>query len=487
MIRKLAIGFATIMCCAGFLACNSSVEPIQSTSSCAAVRTFSFQPDKKIMPRLDSVFFSIDLVTGRIFNAEPMPYGTDVTRLVPVLTTLEGVSSATFTVTRAGMADTVYNYVTSMTDSIDFTNPVRLTLVSLDGLVTRDYTIYVNVHKEKADSLTWSQVDRRTLPTSLGIVSGQRTVRFGNSLRCLTTARGKYCMASLENDINDLNGATADLGQWDLRDVNFGFAPQISSFAATDDALYILNEEGELYRSTDGQAWTSTSLQWHSIYGAYGKTLLGSVQTADGWKIQTYPSGETTDLPQGMPVAKTSVPVIYNFQMSDVPQMLIVGGRKADGSLSTDTWGYDGRTWMKISRRGLPEGLLTPAVAPYFMLEYNKDWTSDMIPSLIAIGGQKADGTVSRKVYISDDYGITWNEASDLLQLPTYIPSLYDAQMFTISRILTGDILPARISRPIEKWDCPYIYMFGGVLEDGQTSNNVWRGVINQFSYKPVM
>lgn len=489
MIKKLAISFAVGVSAAALASCNSSsTDYVEETYSAAAVRTFHLSKNDSILANLDSVFFSIDLIKGQIYNATPMPYGTKVTALTPVITSLNGFSVAELTVKRAGKSDTTYNYITNSSDTIDFTNPVKLRVVSPDGLCERTYTITVNVYAENTDSLAWDQLDRRTLPSSFPYPTEQHTVRQNNTLHCLTAYQGAYCMATLQGSLDAITGSGSDLGEWDKKTITFPASPRLSTFTATDDALYIICEDGLLYRSTDtGATWTSTGRAWSTIYGGYGTTLTGAATDNSGnWTLQTYPGTKSTPIPQDMPVNGTSPAVIYSFAMSDTPQMLIVGGRKKDGSLSADTWGYDGSSWAKISRRGLPEGLEGMTVAPYYTISTAADWITRSIPTLVAIGGRKADGKNNTTVYISNDYGINWAKAGPSLQLPTYIPAMYGAQTFTISSTLSGSIYRPAIKVPSETWKVPYIYMFGGINESGQTSNNVWRGVINLLSLKPV-
>ena len=67
------------------------------------------------------------------------------------------------------------------------------------------------------------------------------------------------------------------------------------------------------------------------------------------------------------------------------------------------------------------------------------------------------------------------------MQLPKYVPGLYDAQTL----VFTSE-LGSRASEAITSWECPYIYMFGGEFSNGLISNTVWRGVINRLSFKPL-
>ncbi len=488
MIRKFALGLAGVLVCANLIGCNEKTEEVETTATNAAVRSFTLKANDKVLAHLDSVFFTVDLVKGTIFNADSMPYGTDITKLVPVITTVEGAGVAELTVRRSGTSvDTVYDYLTNSSDSIDFTNPVKLRLVSPDGRTERNYTINVNVHKVAADSLMWAQADRRTLPSKFAYPTKQHTVKMEDHLFCLTEYQSQWSMALLNADLAAVTGSSPDLGLWSTWLVDFGFTPNVQSFSATNSALYILDTAGNLYTSTDlGSTWASTGLNWHAVYGSYGNQLLGSVKVGNDWKVQSYPDGALVSLPDGMPVSGMSVPVEYTFSMSNQPQILMVGGRCADGTLSDQVWGYDGKSWARVSRKPLPVALEYAAVAPYITYEVNSGWPGEDRASMYVFGGRKSDGSISKTVYVSNDYGNTWSEGGSYLQLPDYIPAMYDSQVFSIAQTLKADA-QIKVSRPVESWNCTYIYMYGGVNASGQTSNNVWRGVINRLSFKPII
>lgn len=485
-LRKIALSAVTIPIIAGFFACNSNTEYNYMTASSAAVKTFSLTADDSVLENLDSVYFSIDLVKGLIFNADSLPVGTDVTRLIPVIKTLETASLIELKVKRSNGTDTTYNYLTNSTDSIDFTNPVTLRVVSMDGLNEFNYTVNINVHKLISDSLTWSQENISRLPSQLSTVSAQRTALSNNTFYCLTAGDGQYSLATYTPSTVPSNGPLLELDNWSCKSISFPFIPQVESFSSNDDALFILDEEGYLYKSSDGaSSWDSTSLKWHYIYGRYTDRLLGSVETPDGWKIQSYPSGDLYPLPEGMPVEGTSMPVEYSFSMSGRPQLVILGGRTASGALSAATWSYDGNSWVALSRRSLPVALENVAMTMYYSFKTSSSWNVSTYPTLMAFGGKDANGKLSDKVYVSADFGLNWNLAGTSTQLPDYIPAMYSSQVFVLDSYYSANVQP-KIVKPVETWACPYIYMFGGYDSNNIFQNTLWRGVINRLSFRPI-
>lgn len=486
-LRKIALIAVGIPLVAGIFSCNSDYESTVATASSAVVRSFTLTRDDSVLAHLDSVYFSIDLAKGLIFNADSLPYGTRVKRLIPVISMLETASVMELRVKRANGTDTVYNYLTNSTDSIDFTNPVDLRVVSFDGLTEFHYTITVNVHKMVADSLNWSEANRSLLPTSLSNPTAQRTAKQGDTFYCLTTDGSDFCMASCTPTARTKNGPLMLPEAWTNRTVSFPFEPDVESFSATDDALYILSAaDGELYESTDaGNSWVSTSKRWHRVYGRYGDELIGSVETATGWMMESYPGGRSVAIPASMPVEGASMPIGFNFPMSGAEQIVMVGGRTADGSLSSAAWGFDGTSWVSLSKTALPVALENVAVAMYYSFTVSNSWNVKTYPTLMAFGGIDAEGNLNDAVYRSSDYGYIWRKAPAVMQMPSYMPAVSGAQTFVVESTYTADVQP-KIAKPTESWECPYIYMFGGYDADGKLQNALWRGVINRMTFAPI-
>ncbi|MDE6207994.1 MAG: hypothetical protein K2M55_09310 [Muribaculaceae bacterium] len=482
-MKKHTVLSIPVLLAAIFAGCNSSSGGYQAEpSTSVAVNTFSLTADSKVMAGLDSVFFSIDLENAQIYNADSLPKGTNVTKLLPVITMVENISAATLKVTRSNGTDTVYDYLKSATDSIDFTNPVILTVASGSGTVTRDYTIKVNVHTMESDSLSWGETARRRLPSSLSAPIRQHSTMMGGKYYCLTNASTQWCLAV----------AGAPDGTWTFTSSPLPSGADIESFTGTDDALYIIIGD-TVYTSTDGASWQTTAVTADYLYGAYGKELIG-VRTTDGTpELVYYPSGRTEAVPAGMPVKGASQAVPVKFGLSESLQVYITGGILADGSRTGATWAYDGNAWACISNVAIPQGLSGMVLVPYYTFYKKDNVTSVRYSAFIALGG--TDGKkVNRTVYVSNDYGMTWTAGSSLMQLPPYLPSLAGAQGFVADKTLyarSADeweyfTAQSRATEPIREWECPYIYLFGGITEDGYLSPYVWRGAINRLTFKPI-
>lgn len=471
---------------------NKDDEPenitIDTTSTSAAVTSFNIAEDNRVLKNIDSVFFSINLREGLIFNADSLPVGTRINGLVVEMST-STISKAEITFNHGpGTADTTINFLDNPGDSIDFSHgPARLKIVAADGLTEANYTVTVNVHQVEPDSLNWFGKPLSQLPTTFEHPQLQRSAQRGTEIACLTVSQGQYCIGLSHNPQSQ---------QWQIATPAFGFTPKVQTFTATPDAYYILSEEGGLYTSQDALAWTSTGQSgWQWIYGAYQSQILGNGLQDGAYVTRSYPTvTQPQAIPSDMPVANTSLPVEVKVTWSSLPQIMIVGGRRADGTLSPDTYGYDGSRWARTSvTTPLPEGIEGATIVPYYYFSTSEaNWRTRQFSTIMLIGGRLSNGWLNTKVYYTLNQGIIWAEAPTKLQSPAYLPALYDVQAF----VNTVTLYPTaaqrrmqsvrRIAKPITSWQCPYILLMGGIDTDGYTSNSIWHGAINRLTFLPL-
>lgn len=505
MLKKLfiasIIGFASVW----FSACNSDSDSqyVYEESSAVAVTAFSLNNNKNVLDSLSNVFFSIDLVTANIFNADSLPYGTNVSRLTTSITASSGASMVQLEFPRPGKSDSIVNYLTNSTDSIDFSNgPVKLRVRSQSGAVERVYTVKVNVHAVKPDSLCWKEFDQKTIDWSYPTLGARGAAKCGDKFYVLSATEDAtaYEMRSSTDAFTSASSSEP---------VNFGnFTPNVESLTGTDTGLYILASDGSLMQYSASGAWADTGCKFHAILGSYGSDVFGSVNDASGWHIKAYPSGKTYPLPNGCPVEATSQLCTYTLPMAESPMAVMIGGRTVEGTLTSDAWGFDGSSWARISNKTLPEGLENVVLADYALFNVpSSTWSPVKFPALIAFGGRRADGSVNRTVYYTYDLGMTWRTAPVSLQLPSDVPSFYGSRAFVYATTAresrsaqctsflvkglpygTMEILPARsrATAPITEWQVPAIYFFGGKYASGDAIPARWRALLTRYKFKPI-
>ncbi|MBD5224970.1 MAG: hypothetical protein HDS68_03250 [Bacteroidales bacterium] len=503
MITKKSIFIIPLI--AGLLSvasCNSDddYEYEMIDYSGVAITGFSLQEDDDILNNLDSVFFTIDLVNSRIFNADSLPYGTKVNELAVTITSDLCDQLIISSPGEDGVEE--IDYITSPNEKIDFSRgAVDLKIVSGDGEYSRNYKIYVNVHQLSPDSLYWASVNEAQLPTVFDVPVSQKSVRMADKAYCLTTDGDAFCMAVSDDPFAN---------QWSKVAVSLPSDTDVRTFTATDNQLYIL-AGGNLLQSADGVNWTACNETWRSITGSYGDILLGVKESPDGNCYHAFfPDGNypAEQIDADFPVAGNSGCVTFDSKWSSSPQIMTFGGRNMEGEFTGATWAFDGNSWVKLSGN-LPAGE-GYAVSKYTVAETDTlSWTIKHSEVILAIGGNQYDAkdgmTVSREVYISRDYGMNWRKAYDDLQLPKSIPGMYNADLLVFDTTLSvGDEYTSRgigwqelplvqsfspVSRavtPITSWDCPYLYLMGGIDRNGKLQPKIRRGVVNSLRFRPL-
>ena len=474
MLKRLGIYAATALSLCASTACNESDDNYEISVDYAStqVTAFSLRADSKVLNNLDSIYFSIDLVNGRIFNADSLPFGTKTDKLLVDITT-DGCSTVELHFPRAGKSDSIVNYLTNQNDSIDFSRgAVKLHLVSYDKIATRDYYINVNVHTVISDSLCWDLKTPKQLPTSLSAVKAQRTVQFGNKIYTLTTdGTANACMHVADSPA--VKGTSTQF--------TFPFNPDVNMLTATTTSLYILADDGALYSSINGTDWNSCGTIWKSITAPYGSTLLGIADINGTLTHVTYPAGATSTVKTDFPVKGNSAAIRYTTDWGLLPQIITVGGVKADGKTTPTAWAYDGNTWACIAQK-TPMSAEGMAVFPYYCCQTDTNtWVASTRSVLVAMGGRESATKMQDTIYISYDLGFNWTKAPNLMQLPKKFPLLYNAQV-----IVNNEVKHSRAIKPITEWDTPYIYMYGGYLATDKLMPRVYRGVINRMQFKPL-
>lgn len=504
MLNKITISLGIFLTIIGLCGCNSDSTADYGEvklSTDVSVTAFSLSSNDKILNNLDSVYFSIDLVGARIFNADSLPKGTDVSKLVVNITT-NSASKAELTYRTAADRDSVVNYLEHATDSINFAKgPVKLHVVAADGVTSRDYQIVVNVHEMEPDSMVWNINRRRDLPTSLTATQAKTVSRNGSF----------YCLTADNNGNYDLATATHPAGPWTVKHLSLGFTPDVESFTATDNSFFMLDGRGSLYTSADAEQWTATGETWYSIIGGYQSQLLGIRDKNGAYYHVTYPATTELAVEAKFPVSGNSQLYIYGTKWAPKPQALTVGGRNSAGEPLAETWAYDGSQWANISEQ---RPVAADGMTLYSYYECGTDtitWKPTKRQVLVLFGGQKADGTLSRTVYVSGDLGFRWKKAGDLMQLPQAVPSVRNAQAFvsdvefsvprssSVWQSVPSVKIPfwyrtstdistvaSRAVAPIDTWPAPFVYLIGGYDANSALVGSIWAGTINKLTFRPL-
>ena len=485
------------------VSCNSKSDEEEAeivvTPAIIAVKQFHLQANDSVLAKLDSVAFSIDLNTGVIFNADSLPKGTNVTRLIPSITFANSMTKAELSFLKDNEEKVTVDYLTNPDDSIDFSHPVTLDVTAQDGINSFSYQIKVNVHTQEPDTLIWDKVATSTLPSRFSDPVAQKTLfRNETAFSLIEEYNGEYTLASCGDLIK---------GEWLKSALNFGFIPDIESFTSTPDSFWLLSKDGNLYIPSDGQSWTATGEVWYSIIGGYENSILGVKSTDSGFVHTMYPAeGNFTETPleEGFPISDFSILGVMQTQWDPQPFAIMAGGLMENGEPTSSVWAYDGSTWAVINDSDLPL-MEKPMLARYVVYRDTPYiFTKREMDVWLLFGGIDEKGSMNRKVYMSYDNGVNWSAAPQMMQLPESLPSLAGADVIVAGYDLTADLAEAWTPSPQTKtslwtrtsytidgyditWVCPYMYIFGGYLQDQSLSSIIWRGVLARLEFTPVI
>lgn len=460
-----------------------------------AVTGFSLKADKSVLNNLDSIYFSIDLVGCRIFNATPLPYETKIDAIAVSISS-DACSVAELRVPgNSEKGASVVNYLTTPDEKIDFSNgPVTLHLVSADGLNERDYEIRVNVASEVSDSLYWDELQGGLLK-GVASMKQAKTVKYGDKAVMLSiSANGKAGLSTFVPS-KDTGG-----GSWEEEVIEPRFSNEgsslnvaslinIESFTATDNGdLYVADRNGVLYRSRDnGSSFVNVDNGWESVTAPYLNAILGVKENAGSRTFGAYPpsawaqSGQT--VPDDFPLSGISGAARFSTKWAESPQIVIAGGKTAAGAFTGATWAFDGKKWAKVANR-------LPAGTGYSMAKYlvahtdTTSWRVEQREVLLAFGGNGLQPTPD--VWVSPDMGVNWHKGSSLLQLPEYMPFTTGASLLVFEKRLDATVTTPLAVTPITSWECPYLYLFGGYDAIGNLRSTYWSGVVNHLKVKPI-
>lgn len=500
---KTGIMALLLLLIVGLQACNSKSDDYSwddfeiVTASSVAIKEFKLTADSKVMANLDSVFFSIDLNKAVVFNADSLPLGTAVNKLIPAITFAGSPSKALIIIDKESEpADTV-DYLLNATDSIDFTRKVTLRVTSPDGKKELDYLIKVNVHTQKPDSLTWDELATTPLPSRAASPKAQKTLEFDNAILCFSEeADGSYTLSQCTKLFDP---------SWSKQEITLPEGAQLRTMTATSSSLFILDANGKLYASADGLVWELADSSWVTIIGEYDDAILGVKSDDSGLSFCHYPASANITDPAfiaSFPLEGRTNLLTITSKWSSSPMAFFAGGINSDGSLSSSIWAFDGKSWV-ITGSGIPavaDAVIFPFTARVGATNF-KPGTE--YSAWYLMGGRTSDG-FNRSTYISLNNGVNWSVGGSLTDLPEEFPSFANADVIVEDHTLNAEL--SNLWKPVTtkarslsltrsyildgydiSWECPYIFLCGGIDKDGLLIPTIRRGTIARLTFTPII
>lgn len=424
---------------------------IELTKNCQ-IKSFTLSSDS--VSGLSSVKFTIDQLTGRIFNLDSMPYGTKIEKVVCTIEVASSYDVAGVEVSPYALPDSTY-YLSSLSDSIDFSAPVKITVHAYDGMTTKTYIAQVNIHQVNPDTMIWAEAANPMLPVA---VRAQKTVE--------TNFEGKASYFSYVEPVNGdgyqlYQAAVSDPTQWTQLSLSGLPADSVQLLQMTyyNNVLYVAAGNGTLYRSTDGQNWsvvegapTVRVLFGEIKAGIRQQAVLAAAADNEGTLVfcTMNEEGEWTtgiSVPETFPASGFTT---LQYESMHYQYLMVVGGRSIENQLLNTTWTTsNGLAWERLASGTKSFTQREGAMATHYDEQ------------LYLIGGLDADQKGLKDMYRSIDYGVTWTLVDSMLVLPEE----FEGRGF-------ASIIVDQTN---------FINLFGGkTSREGNDINQLWRGRINR-------
>lgn len=400
--------------CVGFASCSKSEdEAVVELSPYALVKSFSLGNIRSAYPSftetgkdtttvmtmtMEDFPFTIDQLTGEIFNNDSLPFATNVTKVVTYLS-VEGVPAL--------YVDSIGDYVAySNSDSIDFTSPRKLRVYSSDAQYYKDYTITVNVHQLNPDQMVWDRT------AAIENVTPVRAVEHDGHMCLFGTKENTPVVA-----MTPIEGEP----QWVVMGVDgLPETVDLTTVNSFNKMLYVI-AEGCLYSSSDAVVWAPVPaplLADKDLVAILASSDdAGEMVVANAGELFSTKDGVSFvysgDVPSGLPlygVSAISYPLSHN---GDIIRYMAVGydSPAKDGKAKVWSRISNEEEWVDYENAGNPYAC--PSLKGLAVVRFDK--------FLYAMGGAGSangrDVGAFASFYISKDNGITWKVPADFYQV----------------------------------------------------------------------
>lgn len=267
---------------------------------------------------------TIDQIGNRIFNADSMAYGSDLSKVTASLYAIGTVGYY-----YADNPDVVY--VWRSYDSIDFTRKVFFRVLSTDKSYERTYQVDVNIHKVFPDSLLWSGPETAGFPVLTGLSPAMRN----DTLYCFgidTTGIPSVSFRAIDggawNGLNPMTGIPAA-----------GWQPRVTVCGGR----FLTVSGGTLYGSSDGLTWNTVRTGIRSLVVAGNDSGELWAVSQEGDIILTTDMSSWTSVQQKPDGFPDSVSTVFSYPLEtnkNITRYVLVG-------LSQDE--PMARIWTKLS------------------------------------------------------------------------------------------------------------------------------------------
>ena len=426
---------------------SASITAFSITDSIVTKHEIALNPDIDLIDTVITTSilgsdypFIINQNEGLIYNADSLPFGTDVSKVVVSIT-----------------ADTYGIYVVAENDSLweegdslDFRTPIQFKVMSEMGTYGRIYTAKINVHQQEPELLTWQKMENNFSKN----IQKQKAIYLNNCF---------YVFAEQESQVAMTK--STDGQTWStLEDINIPAKADYSSVMVWGNQLYILATQN-LYSSNDGISWEKVETEqainqlFANIHNENSQKLIGV--DPEGYYIESEDGINWTrheKLPADFPKSGHQF-VNYTLNTNNkISRTILLGNNEEVSDTTTTVWMQidSDHDWTALTMD--VETNACPNLENAALIHYNG--------SLYTFGGEgQKDGTIEAfsTFFKSIDNGITWEAVTENMIFPEEFTSLYEQAKGNYSYTIDKD---------------QYLWIMWS------QTGEIWRGRINKFGFE---
>lgn len=354
-----------------------------------------------------SYYFSIDQNSNTIYNTDSLPCGIDATKLVCTIT---GLNSATVGIKNLDNDNVV---IASSVDSLDFSQPRELQVMSNSGKFLRKYTVTVNVHKEQADSFFWTKVSRSDeIKRFTAVRTCAVKTQQGSTRLFLFGTDGTNTAVYVMNDGKTWVAATPNF--------NGNLASDAYKGIVTKDNMVYVSFGGNIMRTADGNTWEQTGSNTGivkliaasplRIYGLDADNkILASADNGNTWTATSLDSDGAL-----LPTTESTY-TCAPLRTNDNAYRVTVYGKTAAGDMAV--WGKidEGNQYSENQEWAYYD---VSADNKHVLPKLNNMTAVDYDGKVYALGTTEGTTDNTTALYVTEDGGLTW-AADTVLTLPS--------------------------------------------------------------------
>jgi len=292
---------------------TSALSTVHTTASDGSDSTYA-TTDKTVA----NYPFVIDQLKGEIYNTDSLPSGINGAKMLCSWTGRNNAQAYLKSVT----GDSVKYLLT--TDTVDFSVPRMLYVISSSGQYSREYTVKVNIHKEDGDVFGWE--NKAAADAGIAGLEGMKALELNGQIYVFGVADGTTVGYVADK---------ADGRRWTALQSNLNMVFAADAYKSTiiyDGAVY-LKSGSSIFRAADGKTWEHVAdADLKQLLGAstaemYALSNDGRIMVSEdkgmSWKADSLYS-DATMLP-AEDISCSSVP----FKYADGTDYVVLAGNRA--------------------------------------------------------------------------------------------------------------------------------------------------------------